>query len=379
MLTVSPALTGTFTAPAGSAYFNFVFFWTDLDRCSCKVSKGTAADIIVDDRALPPISSTDYNAYPMYVSIENNVIEMTYKYGTSYDMTVQMQKQGGLDPDDQPVGGNQLFDFCRWYLTSNPSSVPTSNPDTSSYYKINGTDYFGPYRVRAVNNPTGDMAANDDFTGGNHQYNNSGSGSTPTARTASIVFTVDGKTVTSYAGYAREIKIDWVNYVQANNTKKSDGTGREVLTEHYTVKFDGKRFNVENVIEALEEINIYTYYGMQALQMYSASGLVDPLYYLGSKAEKARQPRNTITSAVDKYCREMMFVGQTDVLDMFMEDVGLGDFAYATLTGSDSSAFSSTGKLYFNLINKSSSDGLILQDGDIIYYRGWYEFYPKAV
>lgn len=373
--------TGVFTVPANAKYVSIMYFWVDNDKCVIKHIKAIAPDIKIDERSLPAISSTDYNAYPLYVNIANDVLEVTYKYGNGYDMTVQMQKQGGLDENDNPVGGNQLFDFCRWFKTANSSRVITNSPDKTSFYNINGTDYFGPYRVRAVNNADGDKAANDDFTGGNHQYNNSGAGSTATARTASIVFSVDGKVVTNFAGYAKTVQVDWINYVQGNNTKKADGTGREILTEHYTVYFDGDKFKVKNVIEALEEIYIYTYYGMQSKQMYAGSSgayAIDPLYYLGSKANRERQPRNTVTSAEDKYCREMLYVGRNDVLDMFMDDVGLGDFALAT--EDPVSAFSSTGKLYFNLINATNaSGGLTLNTKDVIYYTGWYQFRPKLV
>lgn len=373
--------TGVFTIPANTKYVSIVYFWADNDKCVIKHTKANAPDIKIDERALPTISNTDYNAYPLYVNIANDVLEVTYKYGNDYDMTVQMQKQGGLDENDNPIGGNQLFDFCRWFKTANSSRVVTNNPDKTAFYNINGTDYFGPYRVRAVNNADGDKAANDDFTGGNHQYNNSGSGSTATARTASIVFSVDGKVVSSFAGYAKTVQVDWINYVQGNNTKKADGTGREILTEHYTVYFDGDKFKVKNVIEALEEIYIYTYYGMQSKQMYSGSAgayAIDPLYYLGSKANRERQPRNTVTSAEDKYCREMLFVGRNDVLDMFMDSVGLGDFELAT--ENPVSAFSSSGKLYFNLINATNaSGGLTLDTKDVIYYTGWYQFRPKLI
>lgn len=373
--------TGMFTIPSGVKYVSIMYFWSDNDKCVIKHIKASAPDIKIDERSFPTISSTDYNAYPLYVNITNDVLEVTYKYGNGYDMTVQMQKQGGLDENNNPVGGNQLFDFCRWFKTANSSRVVTDNPDKSAYYSINGTDYFGPYRVRAVNNADGDKAANNDFTGGNHQYNNSGSGSTATARTASIVFSVDGKVVTNFAGYAKIVQVDWINYVQGNNTKKADGTGREILTERYTVYFDGDKFKVKNVIEALEEIYIYTYYGMQAKQMYAGSSgayAIDPLYYLGSKANKERQPRNTVTSAEDKYCREMLYVGRNDILDMFMDNVGLGDFTLAT--EDPVSAFSSTGKLYFNLINATdASGGLVLNTKDVIYYTGWYQFRPKLI
>ena len=75
----------------------------------------------------------------------------------------------------------------------------------------------------------------NEFTGGNHDYLN-GSGGSATGRTESVTLKVNGKEVDGdYEGYADEIDIYWTNYIQANNTKKEDGSGREVLKEMYHI------------------------------------------------------------------------------------------------------------------------------------------------
>lgn len=337
----------------------------------------------------------------IFTKIIDNVAEMTYKYDSNYDLTVQMQKQGGLDENNNPVGGNQLFDFCRWFKTLNNNSIVTSNPDTSinektanNDYLINGTDFFAPYRVRAVNNADGDKSENDDYTGGNHQYNNSGSGSTATARTANLVFKVDGKPITNFSGYCDEVIIEWDNFIQGNNTKKSDGSGREILKEHHVVRFDGYRFYVENYITALEDIYIYTYYGLQMRHEYTTSSYYQ---FLGSKTSKSTYlPQNYVEQVTqrrysgDKYSRDITnYNGEStrpfylDKRMMHIDEVGLGDFEY--VKSNDSSCFASNGKMYFNLIagfdeeNKTidMNNVLNLSENDCVFFRGWYEFSKK--
>lgn len=59
----------------------------------------------------------------------------------------------------------------------------------------------------------------------------------PTGRQVS-----DGAADTVIEGYCDRMEILWTNYVQAYNTKKADGTGREVLCERHRMLFDGVRF-----------------------------------------------------------------------------------------------------------------------------------------
>lgn len=375
--------TGVFVAPSTAKYLSIKLFYADISLITITQVTNDVEKIKLDERALPSIPVSDSNAYSIYAKIANDVAELTYKYNGVYDMTVQMQKKGG----------NQLFDFNNWFLTRNPSRTITDVPNTSTEgnsYQSNSTDFFGPYRVRATSNTDGDKATNNDFTGGNHQYNNTGSGSTATARTANLVFYVDGRQVTTFEGYCNNVKIEWDNFIQGNNTKKSDGTGREILKEHYKVLFDGKTFHVENNITALEELYIYTYYGLQMTQQY-ANVNYDSFLFLGSKTMKATQKppvSPNMKYSGDKACRDIVnFNNQSSSTfyknnrEMFMESVGIGDFDY--VKSIQSSCRASSGKLYFELIeafdeSDSSIDMskvLTLQANDVIYFRGWYKFY----
>lgn len=372
---------GQYTAPLGaehsagvgviikqSGYVNFISTTSDDLNVSYKATLGEAQK-------------------PIYVQKKADVIRVFSRIKKEYDLCIEFRKQGGL-VDGEPVGGNQLFDFCRWYYLKRKFGCISTNMDNAVQIQINGTDYFGPYKVFAVNNINGDMPDSDDFTGGNHQYNNQGSGSTATARCASITLDVDNATDVGeeFNGFADRIKIHWTNFVQATNTKKSDGTGREVLREDYEMNFDGVKFVVKNNITALEAIKITTYYGLQGQQFPSISGTY-MLYYEGSKTARSAVKSHILGECGDKNCRIIKQVGNAyanlGVLggvkmpsyDIEMTDFDLGDFS--NVESVNSSAHASTGKVYFNLIR--NNDGVVLASNDILRFVGSYRFYDSGL
>lgn len=372
---------GKYTAPLGaehsaglgviikqSGYVNFI--------------STTSDDLVVSYKA--PLGEVQKH---VYVQKKADVIRVFSRIKKAYDLCIEFRKQGGL-VDGEPVGGNQLFDFCRWYYIKRKFGCLSTTIDDAVPIQINGTDYFGPYKVFAVNNINGDMPDSDDFTGGNHQYNNQGSGSTATARCASISLDVDEATDVGeeFNGFADRIKIHWTNYVQATNTKKSDGTGREVLREDYEMAFDGVKFVVKNNITALENIKITTYYGLQGQQFPSVSGSY-MLYYEGSKATRNAVQSNISGECNDKNCRVIKQVGNAyaklDTLggvkmpsyDIEMTNFDLGDFS--NVESVNSSAHSSSGKVYFNLIRKNN--GVTFSANDVLRFVGGYRFYDSGL
>ena len=74
-----------------------------------------------------------------------------------------------------------------------------------------------------------------------------------------------------------DVRVAWVNYVQGWNTKKSDGTGREILKEAPTWIFKPNGdVLVSNTITALEDIDIYMYYGLQMQANWMDKGVFLP-------------------------------------------------------------------------------------------------------
>lgn len=154
----------------------------------------------------------------------------------------------------QNFGGNNLF-MIKEYKVDN--TIKTLNTDMTP----------APYNIEAVSNGNGDRTGdilNYGYVGGNHQWNNLGSGSTATAREISHTVYCDNVELTSGNSTTCEnVKIIEINRVQANNTCLEAGNGREVLEEKIIFNYDGKSLKVINTITPLEKIIIKNYFGIQ--------------------------------------------------------------------------------------------------------------------
>ena len=76
----------------------------------------------------------------------------------------------------------------------------------------NSTDWFGPFVLEALSNIDGDDINNRTYTGGNHNYNNTGSmDSTATARNLSLSYYADGKELADGdRGFCSFIEISYI-------------------------------------------------------------------------------------------------------------------------------------------------------------------------
>lgn len=296
-------------------------------------------------------------AKPIFVNIESEVLKTVSKYSANQDVIFELGKRGV----------NNIFDFKSARLKNNTSNSVSNNTSHDATLWWSGTDSFGPYVVRAINNADGDNQVATHATGGNHGYDNSGSsGQSATGRTHSVVFKVEGRAVTSYNDYATNVEVVWTNFIQANNTKKADGSGREVLKETIRLLFDGIEWKVEHSFELLEDVFIESYFGLQIVADSYAGGL----YYHSSPLTKwepisvVRQSQNLVTSAFT-----LRNVGMTDFVEIGVDlthGIGrrnkLGPLTY--------SAFNSTVKAYTYLMHKQN-----VLSGEVYTFRGYYRFY----
>lgn len=199
-------------------------------------------------------------------------------------------------------GGNNLF-MIYGYTVGNTT-------------KYTSTDMIpAPYIVRAVNNIDGDKESSI-FTGGNHQWNNSSSGSTATARQVSLSILCDDVQLNANTTLScNNVKIVETNRVQGWNTCKEDGTGREILEEKIIFDFDGKTLNVMNTITPLEEIVIERYYGIQTALFTNSEYKIfsDKIYNVNTQSQVTKKP-------------DVIFGGS--IISSRLENAGLGDYRY---------------------------------------------------
>ena len=293
--------------------------------------------------------------------LENNSSVTKYCInGNSISISYPFEKQNILAVL-KPHGGNGLFDFSYFGLIDE-----NQYPDITKTTAILpvSTDWHAPYIVSATEGIDGDDVSNHYFTGGNHQYNNRSSGSTATARCSDIRFFIDGVQRKAGCSFANIIEIRWTNYVQAYNTRKTDGSGREVLKENHRLVFNGSSFSEECIIIPLENIYVEKYYG---IQVSGHSTIFPRIIY--------KNTPNIINTGEsfsgDNHTSAFVAYGDKYKILCEIDDAyGIGDFGYYD---GNRSAFSTSSKCYFYLIKNH-----LVNYGDTLAFKGSWELMPSS-
>ena len=369
----------TFTTPATAKYIRFNyqitngFSLTELNARCVLVKGGTLPETYeayVDTTLVEyvrdlnsKVEETDsrvQSVQPLWYKRTSTTIEISYAYSSTKDIVVTMQK----------FGGNDLFD-----IKSVDTITKSADPATAERTRIwsNPSDAFSPYVVAAVNNIDGDSQTVT-FTGGQHQYNNTGSGSTPTARTVSISFYADKREVSDgETGNATHFHIVWENRVQGYNTKKSDGTGREILKVIHTADFNGEDIKVSTNIYPLEDVKMTTFYGFQ---FYAGSLYPDIRYFdSANRLVNTIDGSSSLSSSGDLvgYSFQAANITNGDCAQVSIDplfDLGKRDYA----TGQNA-MFVSYNKVYFSIVRNETS----MSSGSLYSLKGAYKFEPVTV
>ncbi len=282
--------------------------------------------------------------------VENDTIKVAYGYGT-VDLIVSFYKKGG----------NNIFDYGRLDTIVKGGVIDRAAATNILFIS---TDWHAPFVIAALDNIDGDDVDSHYYTGGNHQYNNLASGSTATGRTTAISFYADGRAVTSGSGYASNIEIRWTNLVQGYNTKKADGTGREILQENHRIFFNGKEFEESVELIALEDLVCETWYGLQ----YSGRASIYPNTIFVGGPTRTVTTANSSSGASDT--PRIIGYGTNDKIEMTVDttfDLG----KRPGYTG-NSSAFTSGGnKAYFHIL-----DNITMGEGEHFFLKGSCRFLP---
>lgn len=377
----------TITVPDGTAYFRFNIYTNSAGSfVDVLASINTRLMVINTDFGTPTIyypygelieKTTNANGLetrPIFYNIENEVVDIISHYNSEYDLRYNLLKKGP----------NSIFDYGGFYLVPvlSTGEVSSDISGTTTSWNWSGTDSHGPFVMQAVSNADGDNLNDDgtayrqNFTGGNHGYDNSGSttDNSATGRTANIKLYADGKEVASGSGYCNQVKIYWDNYVQAYNTTKSDGTGREVLREVHETVFDGYEWKEEIHLYPLEDIIVRTYYGIQCIGIH---GFWTKGYYMGTKESEANKGLLDFTISAygsnSNSITSTKFVAFNDSNSVELEIDGNYDLGSGYLSNSTYRGFVSTsGKFYFNIINGAKTLTANTNYG----FKAFYRFKP---
>lgn len=355
-------------------------------------------------RANDPVSKADLAVVlfecvtpRIYAAVTQNGVEVLQAYGEDQVLKVSVKK----------FGPNSLADFYDWsfrktniknggsnryyengfgaeslpwedfmaqreadkshYLSSSKHSDETSPYLYNAPFKTSCTDYFSPYVVRAKNNIDGDAPDSYDFTGGYHTNTGASAKNAATARNAELTVKVNGVEVEDeFHGKATYIDVVAVNYIQASNTKKLDGTGREVLKETRNLHFDGDKWNFTIEIEALEDVEIHEYYGAQ----FDLVGVGDKITFISDDYYKSYAVGNSRIQSPNADCKKIVIEGDkidTEIAVNFkLPKDGVNNRGY-------SSFYESYGKSYFNSYF-SLGNPLNLKPEEKMVVEGYYRF-----
>ena len=232
-------------------------------------------------------------------------------------------------------GGNNLFMIYSYKINGNSTTLETDMTPS-------------PYIVEATENANGDRET-EGFTGGNHQWNNTGSGSTATAEEISKLFYADNSSFITGTVNCDEFTIIETNRVQATNTCLEAGGGRNVLEEKITFKYDGRNLKVTTQITPLETIKLKRYYAMQIVGA--------NFKYYGKK----------IYSSPSSLTTKPELISSSTNISMKMNNGGLGDYDY----NHNTYAVEYQSKSYYSPVFGNNSN---FTSSDILWLSGEYIF-----
>ena len=306
-------------------------------------------DISIDD--YEPVTADRFK-----VTVAGNEVSVVRHYVSNHDLEVTMGA----------CGANDLVQIKQLTYIRNASQT-IADTGTAGLRYVSYSDWVGPYWMEAVANGNN----NSGFTGGWHGYDGDFSGSA-TARTTRVTTVIDGQPVGEDCQNltCRDIHVVVENLLQAGNTKQRDGRGREVLRETVDYHFHADTISVSVSSEALEDLVIQNYYGLQSC-------------FGGTVRMVARD--TTYTFANDGYHGPLQRILAAECtrpdghqVRCLLDNVGLGTQHRYNLCPTEPErqyCFTSPyDKTYFRLVGEV---GLPLSKGQTVFWSGAYIFREK--
>ena len=281
------------------------------------------------------------------------------------------------------INVNNILNFYSWEKIANNTGIVATNWRGGVSTDITGTqsDLVSAWFVRAVNNGDGDLVLGpNEFhpTGGWHGYDSAtqpGEGVTPTGRTVWYKVIADDNEVASGNGaYCKKVVVQWCNRVQACNTEKADGTGREVIEEVITVLFnEGMKVKVSVEAKALEAVVVQHHYGINT---YNATSLNGDVFFVGDNITPIGKDETGVTSTDKTSCNEIMFRGAYDTFVLHIDEHSCGNWKYCTNDTANARYGIPARKAYFRCIDTPDDAPVAFAQGGLVYVKGYYNCYP---
>lgn len=342
---------------------------------------GRTGNPVIIDKIVLQSSSDFWNEYKQNKTAKSDygvnhlangdIIVFISKYDNTHDLAIKFKRKTG----------NNLPDFYSWYVCENISENVLVDDENITKRTISqgDTDYLSPSVVYAINNIDGDYPdfISGKLTGGWHMYNSKTSGNyTPTARNISFKVYCDGKEVLIGEKIrGDDVIVDIVNRLQGSNTEKENGSGREIVEQHFRISFskDNKSI-VDGEITALEDVLYANFYGTSYYFYGNQRSL--PCYIVGDEITRAGVVPTVDLHRCDNNCNAIISITDTDVFEMSIDNsIDLGKFNH-------NSGFNiqfSSGKAYPMLIlGREKNNYLNLPKGGKAFFRGIYKCHPNV-
>ena len=161
--------------------------------------------------------------------------------------------------------------------------------------------------------------------------------------------------------------------MQANNTIKADGTGREVLKEYHELCFKNCKFISSGYIELLENIHIDQYYGYQVYGINLSTAFNLYIRFIGAANRCAYTDISVAHDSGNADCNGIEVVGTKHSCRLTIDssyDLGKRTM-YSGIKGCYNTQYQ---KAYTNLIGGKNN----LSSGNRYYSKAMWEFYPTA-
>lgn len=298
---------------------------------------------------------------PIVCTKSGSNLRVKFKYSNAVDLVL----------DFDLLGINQITSLVKVSRQTNTLPYPTYKFNAAIQWFAISTDWVSPYGILAVNNivnPEGTFTV-----GGNHGTD--GATGFATARQNSVEMFADNKPVNDGDTlYADKVVIKVTNYISASNAiDLATGAKRDSVKEIVTYTISEKSVEVSVTLEAMEEVQITRYAGLQATK-----AIYTELYWMLDKGAVSYNISTTPTEQISSgnrndanVDRAILKTSGNDLLVVYMDRfIGLGDLTYMA-TGTPMSYYTTANKVYLHNIQSRT---LTMAAGDIAYYRGGYTF-----
>ena len=337
------------------------------------VSQPTVVDVLKDAATLDAIAKS----LPLHVAVVENSnyvagsdsvkgvsIFVGQRFNDSYDTVWSIGNKNSTI--------NRFFDLISIYtVPRDPEGVTPKHQLVDLTYLLgHTTDYILPIRLKAVNNIDGDFTGDENyFTGGFHGYGNNTAGDySQTMKEMSKKILLDGKELAvGDSLYGRRLEVIVVNQVQASNTEKENGTGREVIEQTIRCVLEGDNKMIVDVEwKALEAVDINT------LHCFGQYFDFPSVRFVGSSSMRGIYTPGTNVFPTDEYTNAIRNYGSDYAFEVGIDNgYGLGD---GQAREGERSAFMTTAtKGYFNVLKDDGITAISLSAGDMVCYRGYFK------